>query len=74
MTWISLIGLFYIVGNFPEEIVGYWQRTDLPHYSGLIKVSFKEQTTFVDLISPGQDVKQPLRVTSLLKIVAGQNR
>ena len=54
--------------------MGYWQRTDLPHYSGLIKVSFKERTIFVDLISAGQDIKQPLRATSLLKVVAEKNR
>ena len=54
--------------------MGYWQRTDLPYYSGLVKVSFREQAIFVDLISAGQDVKQPLRVTSLLKVVAEKNR
>ena len=63
-----------ILGNVPEQIVGYWQRTDLPYYSGLVKVSFREQAIFVDLISAGQDVKQPLRVTSLLKVVAEKNR
>ena len=54
--------------------MGYWQRTDLPYYSGLIKVSFKEQAIVVDLISAGQDVKQPLRGTPLLKVVAERNR
>ena len=57
-----------------EDVLGFWQRKDLPYYSGLIRVSFKEQAFFVDLISAGKELDQPLRVTPLLKVVIEKNR
>merc|ERR1711974_510357 len=54
-------------------LLGLWQRTDLRYYSGLVRVTFKEQAIHVDLVS-GQQLDKPLKVTPLPRAKAERSR
>ena len=54
-------------------LLGLWQRTDLRYYSGLVRLTYRDQAIHVDLVS-GQHLDKPLKVTPLLRAKAERSR
>ena len=54
-------------------LLGLWQRTDLRYYSGLVRMTYRDQAIHVDLVS-GQHIDKPLKVTPLMRAKAERRR
>jgi len=47
-------------------LLGVWQRTDLKHYSGLVKLSYQNQEVILEAILPPRTVNEDIKKETLL--------
>ena len=55
-------------------LLGFWQRTDLRYYSGLVRLTYREQAVVIEEVKASDCIFQPLIIEPVLIARADRDR